>query len=91
MSYVEIIGSLAGICTTVAVIPQIIKAFRTKEVDDVSPFFFVILLVGVGLWTYYGFLKNDWPLIVTNGVSFLLNGTMLALFFVKRQKNNYGA
>ncbi|MDT0293025.1 SemiSWEET family sugar transporter [Mesonia ostreae] len=49
MNTTEIIGMLAGIFTTIAVIPQIYKAIKTKKVDDISPFFFSILLVGVGL------------------------------------------
>jgi MtN3 and saliva related transmembrane protein len=80
METTEIIGTLAGIFTTVAVIPQIYKAIKTDNVDDISPIFFSILLLGVGLWTLYGILKNDWPIIITNGISFLLNMTMLAIY-----------
>ena len=46
----EILGLVAGICTTIAVIPQIKKAWKTKKVDDVSPGMFMILLLGVSLW-----------------------------------------
>lgn len=63
--------------TTVAVLTQIIKAIRTREVKDVSPYVFIILCAGVALWTVYGIMKIDWPIILTNGVSFLLNGVML--------------
>ncbi len=79
MNITEIIGLLAGGCTTAGVIPQIVKALKTKEVKDVSPIMFIILLVGVGLWTAYGILKTDWPIIITNGLSFLLNAFMLIL------------
>lgn len=82
-----IIGILAGIFTTVAVIPQIIKSWRTKKVMDVSPIMFSILIIGVGLWVVYGILKNDLPIIITNGISFLLNLSMLVLmFFYKSEK-----
>lgn len=80
MESTEIIGSLAGIFTTVAVIPQIYKALKTDKVKDISPFFFSILLIGVGLWTVYGILKTDWPIILTNGISFLLNSIMLIIY-----------
>ncbi|MHA7056084.1 SemiSWEET family sugar transporter [Aquimarina sp. M1] len=86
MVFVEIIGTLAGIFTTIAVVPQIVKAFKTQKVDDVSPFYFIILLLGVGLWTFYGVLKMDWPIILTNGISFLLNTIMLLLYFKKRKR-----
>ena len=90
METVNIIGSLAGLFTTIAVIPQIIKALRTKEVADISPVFFSTLILGLALWTTYGIIKNDWPIIITNGVSVLLNGCMLFIYFLslKRQKND---
>ena len=79
MTFEEIIGILAGVFTTIAVLPQIIKALKTKKVKDVSPFMYIILCIGVGLWTIYGFIKNDWPIILTNGISFILNGVMLTI------------
>jgi len=42
----EILGLVAGICTTVAVIPQIKKAWNTKKVEDVSPGMFAIVIMG---------------------------------------------
>ena len=88
MESTDIIGSLAGLFTTIAVIPQIIKAMRTREVDDISPVFFSTLVLGLGLWTFYGILKNDMPIIITNGISVLLNGSMLCIYFfsLKKQK-----
>lgn len=81
----EIIGILAGIFTTVAVLPQIFKAIKTKKVADVSPLMFITLCLGVGLWTVYGFIKNDWPIIVTNGISLILNATMLYIVFTQKK------
>ncbi|HBR55081.1 MAG TPA: hypothetical protein DEA82_13215 [Flavobacteriaceae bacterium] len=80
MDLLSIIGYLAGIFTTIAVIPQIYKAIKTNKVDDISPVFFSILLLGVGLWTVYGILKIDWPIILTNGISFILNAIMLGIY-----------
>jgi len=88
MSFTDVIGILAGICTTVAVIPQIIKAIHTGKADDISPTFFSVLLIGVGLWTYYGIIKNDWPIIITNAISFILNATMLVICFTSKNKEN---
>lgn len=82
----KIIGILAGIFTTIAVLPQIIKAIQTKKVGDVSPFMFIILCLGVGLWTVYGIMKNDWPIIITNGISFFLNGIMLYILFTQNKQ-----
>ncbi|MCF4100820.1 SemiSWEET transporter [Gillisia sp. M10.2A] len=86
MEWTDILGLVAGICTTVAVVPQIKKAWQTKKVEDVSPVMFSILIIGVFLWTVYGITKKDMPIIVTNGVSLALNGVMLYLMLRYRQK-----
>ena len=85
MDFEEIIGTLAGVFTTLGVLPQIIKAVRTKKVSDVSPLMFIVLCIGVGLWTVYGILKMDWPIIVTNGISFLLNACMLLIIITQKK------
>lgn len=79
MEMVEVIGFIAGIFTTIAVLPQLIKSWQTKKVSNVSPVMFAILMIGVGLWVVYGVLKSDSPIILTNGTSFLLNTLMLIL------------
>lgn len=89
MNLEELIGIFAGIFTTIAVLPQIHKAVNTKKIDDVSPSMFVILCLGVGLWTIYGILKMDWPIIITNGISFILNGIMLKIvWFQSKHKSS---
>ncbi len=89
MNLDEIIGTFAGIFTTVAVLPQIVKALRTRKVEDISPLMFLTLCLGVGLWTVYGFLKHDIPIIVTNGISFILNLIMLLLALNSKTTKQY--
>ena len=78
---VETIGVLAGFFTTIGALPQIIKAFKTKSVGDVSVWMFYSLLIGVGLWTMYGIIKVDWPIIITNGISSILNSIMIYFYY----------
>ncbi len=86
MEWTDILGLVAGIFTTIAVVPQIKKAWSTKKVEDVSPVMFSILMVGVFLWVVYGITQKDMPIIATNGVSLALNGVMLYLM-IKYRKN----
>lgn len=81
MDWTQILGLVAGAFTTAAVIPQIWKAWRTKEVDDVSPGMYFVLITGLALWTIYGVIKSDIPIIATNGLAFMLNCFMLYLYF----------
>ncbi len=81
----EVIGVLAGVFTTIAVLPQIFKALKTKKVRDVSPFMFIILLLGVLLWTIYGIMKKDWPIIIPNGICTVLNSIMLYIVLTQEE------
>lgn len=80
MNYLDIIGLFAGTCVTISVIPQILKVWRTKKVKAISLKTFSILTFGIGVWIVYGILKNDLPIIITNGVSFCLN--LLMVYFI---------
>ena len=79
MNYVEIIGFVAGILTTIALVPQVVKAWKTKLTRDVSLGWITILTIGVFLWGVYGILINSLPLIAANLVSFILALTILIL------------
>ena len=81
MDFTQILGYVAGICTTIAVTPQLIKTFKTKEVKDISLPMFLVLTSGLLMWTIYGVIKWDLPIILTNGVSFLLNCVMIVFYF----------
>lgn len=83
----EIIGIAAGVCTAISLLPQIIKVIREKKTEDISIFYLLVLLLGLGLWTYYGFLKDDLPIIATNMFSMVLNITMIGLG-IHYKKNN---
>jgi MtN3 and saliva related transmembrane protein len=79
MDMTQIIGLAAGTCTSLAAAPQLIKAWKTKEVKDLSLKMFLLFVVGIGLWLVYGVLKSDFPIIVTNSISLAINAAMLAL------------
>lgn len=79
MVYVEIIGFAAGTLTTVALLPQVIKALKTKLTRDVSLSWAVTLTIGVFLWLVYGILINSLPIIIANIFTFILSVTVLVL------------
>lgn len=88
METLEILGLVAGICTSTASIPQIVTTIKKKKVSDVSPFMFVVLLAGNLLWTWYGIQKKDLPIIATNLFSVLMDLVMLFLRFRYRKTAN---
>ncbi len=81
IGWTEVLGLVAGACTTAAVTPQIWKAWKTKEVEDVSVGMYLVLITGLALWLVYGIIQKDIPIMVTNGTALLLNLFMLYLIF----------
>jgi MtN3 and saliva related transmembrane protein len=83
---IKILGLVAGACTSLAILPQVITTFKTKKASDVSFFMFIVMLTGNILWVVYGFFKSDVAIIVTNFITIVLNITML--IFKVKYKNN---
>lgn len=75
----DIVGYLAAIITTVCYIPQAWHVVRSRQAAGISLAAFSMLFTGVSLWALYGFLKNDWPLILANTISLLMIGTILVM------------
>ena len=84
-TFTESIGIAAGICTSISLLPQIIKVVRQKKAQDISLFYLFVLLAGLALWTYYGFMKDDVPIIATNIFSMVLNITMIVLGLIYKR------
>lgn len=85
MSLLTLLGALAGFFTTIAALPQLLKTWRSSHAEDVSIRTFLILCIGLALWTTYGILQRDWPIILTNGISCALNGTLVVLLLRRRK------
>ena len=77
--YTEIVGLAAGICTSISLLPQLFKLIKHKKAEDISLFYLIILFVGLGLWIWYGALRQDFPIIATNGFSLVINGIVIVL------------
>jgi MtN3 and saliva related transmembrane protein len=77
--WISMIGAVAGISTTGAFLPQVIRAWRTRSTQDISLGMFLLTVFGLVLWFIYGLVLNDWPLILTDAVSLILAVTILGL------------
>jgi MtN3 and saliva related transmembrane protein len=73
------IGTIAGILVLLSFIPQIIKAYKTKKMFDVSTYLMTLIAGGMFLWVVYGVIKSDPVIIGTNATGFALNVTLLVM------------
>lgn len=69
---VRYLGYVAGTLTIASFLPQAIRTWRTKQTRDLSLGMFVLLATSASLWTIYGTLSEDWPVVITNGAVVVL-------------------
>lgn len=78
-----LIGAMAGFCSTIALVPQVVKTHRSQHTRDLS--FGMVSIAGGGavLWTLYGILTSDFVIITTN----ILVGLMYAYLALMKIKH----
>ena len=79
MDSTSVIGFAAGLLTTLAFVPQVVKIWRSRSAADVSLAAFIAFTLGVGLWFAYGILKQEPPIVLWNGVTLLLAAAIVAM------------
>lgn len=82
MDYVTIIGLTAAAVSTISLLPQLVKAWKTKSTKDISFLTFSLFCIGILLWFVYGLILQDLPIIVANFFGFIL-GLIILMFKVK--------
>ena len=75
----QIVGIGAGVFTGISLLPQLIKIYKEKKSENISWGMLIILLTGLGGWIWYGVLKSDVPIIVTNSFSVVVNIAIMIL------------
>ena len=85
MDSIQLIGLAAGMLTTIAFLPQVVKTWKSRSAKDLSLGMFSLFCVGVALWLAYGILVWDIPVIAANMCTLMLASTLL--FFKLRFKN----
>lgn len=88
MDWIEILGLIAAFFTTVANIPQTIKVLKTGSTKSLSVVAYSILFTGLIIWTVYGFLQQDLPVILGNIVAVILCGIILMVKIIGMVRGN---
>ena len=88
MNTVTLIGSLAAIASTISFAPQAWKIIKSRHTADISRGMYAITVCGFALWTVYGVMLGEWPLILTNSICFLLSGFILIMKILPRRQKD---
>jgi len=84
----SILAIAAGILILSGWVPQIIRGYRTKRLDDISKYLMTFVAIGAVLWTWYGFEKDDIFIIGVNVAAIVLTMVVLAMKFRYEKRNN---
>ncbi len=79
MVWVEGLESLAAVCTTLCWVPQAVKILREKRTEGISLLTQILFTFGVALWTIYGILLINWPILLANAVTLVFSLAILVL------------
>lgn len=72
-------GYVAATLTTLAFVPQAIQTIRSRDTRSISLGMYVVFTIGIVFWLVYGIAMHSMPMILSNTVTLLLSGTILAL------------
>ena len=67
------LGYIAGLFTTLAFLPQVIRSWRTRSTADLSLAAIFAFIAGVALWIVYGIEIRSYPIVIWNVVTLALN------------------
>ncbi|HEY0529189.1 MAG TPA: SemiSWEET transporter [Gemmatimonadaceae bacterium] len=70
---IRLLGYFAGTLTVVSFLPQVIRAWKSRQTRDLSMGMYTILITASSLWTIYGFIIHDRAVILTNVLMVALN------------------
>jgi MtN3 and saliva related transmembrane protein len=73
------IGSVASVITVVAFLPQVLKIWKLRDTRAISLRMYVLLVSASGLWTWFGWVIQSTPVIVTNSICWVLQMSILVL------------
>ncbi len=82
----SILGIVAGVMILSGWVPQIIKGYRTKKLDDVSKYLMILIAGGAFLWILYGIEKDDPFIIGVNVAAIALTMIVLNMKYRYRKK-----
>ncbi|MCC6275049.1 MAG: SemiSWEET transporter [Leptospiraceae bacterium] len=84
MNLDTIIGYLAGLLTTIAFIPQMLRVILTKQTNDISRNMYLVFILGILLWLAYGIMRSETPIIIPN-IFTLIFATIILIYKLKEK------
>jgi MtN3 and saliva related transmembrane protein len=84
MTAADLVGTVAAFVGTSLMLPQVIKTWRTKRVDDLSLAMLVLYFLNCVLWLTYGILIDALPVTLCKGTALVIGAFQLGMMFAFR-------
>jgi len=81
MDWTELTGLVASALSSLTFMPQVYRAWKTKSVDDLSFVMMLFISSSTILWLVYGFNRGALPVIICNGIIFVLSIVLIYFKF----------
>ena len=79
-------GWIASFLCTLILVPQIMKALKTRHTDDVSMSMLIISVAGNGFWVAHASITQNVPLIVGAGLISVMSITLIIFKYLYDSK-----
>lgn len=86
MDIAALVGYGASICSVASFVPQAAKVIRSHQTKAISAKMYVLTATGFVLWTAFGVLKSELPIVLTNAICFCLSALILAVKVIASRK-----
>jgi MtN3 and saliva related transmembrane protein len=86
MQLATLIGAAATLASTTSFAPQAWKIIKSRHTADISAGMYLLTVTAFSLWTAYGTLLGQWPLIVTNALCLLMSAFILGMKLLPKSK-----
>lgn len=75
------IGAIAGCCTTISFVPQLLRVWQRKSARDISLIMFLLFSFGLTCWLIYGICIGSAPIAAANAITLALALAIVGLKF----------
>lgn len=79
MGWTEIMGHIGALLSSITFIPQVLQAWKTKSVGDLSMNMLLIVFTSTLVWLAYAIPLSLLPVIIANSIILILS-TLLIYF-----------
>lgn len=82
------VALIVPIITSIQLLPQLIKTYKTESVGDLSLYTLLLIVFSNILWLSHGVFIRDYSLIISGILSIIINIILLVLYLKYKMIND---